>query len=64
MNYRELFEVEVDTLIDYLSQFHDFDNRKLQLQHEINCLLLRKKVLEDEISDGKIMGSNDLIMGK
>jgi transposase len=46
---RELFDTEADILIDYLSQIHYFDNMKDQLQHEINCLLLRKKVLEDEI---------------
>ncbi len=54
LNYKELFENEADILIDYLSQFNDFDNRKNQLQHDINCLMLRKKVLEDEISDGII----------
>ena len=52
---RELFDTEVDILIDYLSQMHNFDNMKDLLQHEINCLLLRKKVLEDEISDGNIL---------
>ena len=52
---RELFETEVDILINYLSQFHNFDNMKNQLQHEVNCLLLRKKVLEDEILGGKIL---------
>jgi transposase len=46
---RELFDTEADILIDYLSQIHYFDSIKDQLQHEINCLLLDKKVLEDEI---------------
>lgn len=53
LNHRELFENEADILVDYLSQFHNFDKIKNQLQHEINCLLLKKKVLEDEISDRK-----------
>jgi len=47
---RELFDTEADILINYLSQLHYFDSMKDQLQHEINCLLLKKKVLEDEIS--------------
>ena len=46
---RELFDTEADILINYLSQLHYFDSMKDQLQHEINCLLLDKKVLEDEI---------------
>ncbi|VFJ12611.1 hypothetical protein [Candidatus Nitrosocosmicus franklandus] len=46
---KELFDTEADLLIDYLSQIHSFDSMKDQLQHEINCSLLRKKVLEDEI---------------
>ena len=49
LNHRELFENEADILIDYVSQIHNFDSMKNQLQHEINCLLLRKKVLVDEI---------------
>ena len=54
LEHRELFENEADVLVDFLSHFHNFDKMKDQLQHEINCLRLRKKVLEDEISDGKI----------
>ncbi|WP_415311997.1 hypothetical protein [Candidatus Nitrosocosmicus sp. FF01] len=49
LKHRELFDTEVDILIGYLSQLHYFDSMKDQLQHEINCLLLDKKVLEDEI---------------
>jgi hypothetical protein len=51
LNHRELFENEADKLVDYLSHFHEFHTIKDQLQHEINCLLLKKKVLEDEILD-------------
>lgn len=46
---RELFDTEADILVDYLSQIHSSDSMKDQLQHEVNCLLLRKKVLADEI---------------
>lgn len=49
LKHRELFDTEVDILIGYLSQLHYFDSMKDQLQHEINCFLLSKKVLEDEI---------------
>ena len=49
LKHRELFDTEADILIGYLSQLHYFDSMKDQLQHEINCLLLDKKVLEDEI---------------
>ena len=52
----ELFETDVDTLINYLNKFKNFNGIKNQLQHEINCLVLRKKCLEDEMPNGKIPG--------
>lgn len=52
----ELFENDVNTLINYLIQFKNLDNIRNQLQHEINCMVLKKKCLEDEIPNGKILG--------
>jgi len=51
-----LLEEDVYTLIDNLNQIKTFNITKNQLQHEVNCLILRKKVLEDEIPNGKIPG--------
>ncbi len=56
MKQFELFEIDVDDLIKCLNQFKNFNGIKNQLQHEINCLILRKKCLEDEIPNGKIPG--------
>jgi hypothetical protein len=56
MKRSELLETDVYTLIDYLNGFRNLNKHKEQLQHEINCLLLMKKCLEDEIHDGKIPG--------
>jgi hypothetical protein len=52
----ELLETDVYTLIDFLNGFRNLNKHKEQLQHEINCLLLNKKCLEDEIHNGKIPG--------
>lgn len=56
MKHFELFEIDIDALINCLNHFKKFNDIKDQLQHEINCLILRKKVLEDEIPNGKIPG--------
>jgi hypothetical protein len=49
-----LLEKDVYTLIDNLSQINNFNITKTHLQHEINCLMLEKKCLEDNIPNGKI----------
>ncbi len=56
MKQFELFEIDVDELIKCLNQFKNFNGIKNRLQHEINCLTLRKKILEDEIPNGRIPG--------
>ena len=56
MNRFELSENDVDTFIHYLNQFENINNIKIQLQHEVNCLELRKKGLEEEFPNGKIPG--------
>jgi hypothetical protein len=50
----ELFENDVNSLINYINQFRNLKDIKNQLEHEINCLILKKKCLEDEIPNGKI----------
>jgi hypothetical protein len=49
-----LLEEDVYTLINNLNQIKTFNITKNQLQHEVNCLILQKKCLEDEIPNGKI----------
>ncbi|TVP41787.1 helix-turn-helix domain-containing protein [Candidatus Nitrosocosmicus arcticus] len=56
MKQYELFENDVNALINCLNQFKNFNITKKQLQHEVNCLVLQKKCLEDEIPNGKIPG--------
>ena len=56
MKQFELFEIDVDVPINCLNQYKNFNGIKKQLQHEINCLMLKKKCLEDEIPNGKIPG--------
>jgi hypothetical protein len=48
MVQRQILENDVDTLLYFLDHFKDLNNMKNQLQHMINCLILRKNVLEDE----------------
>ncbi|TVP40445.1 hypothetical protein [Candidatus Nitrosocosmicus arcticus] len=57
MKQFELFEIDVDDLINCVNQFKNFNSMKNRLQHEINCLILRKKCLEDEVQKGKIPGA-------
>ena len=52
----EFFEIDVNDLIKCLNQFKNFNGLKNRLQHEINCLTLKKKCLEDEIPNGRIPG--------
>lgn len=54
----ELLEVDIDALIKCLNHFKNFNDMKIQLQHEINCLMLKKKCLEDEIPNGRIPSLN------
>jgi hypothetical protein len=54
MNQFKLFENDVYTLINHLNQFRNLENIKNQLQHEVNCLILEKKCLQDEFPNGKI----------
>jgi hypothetical protein len=54
MKQNKLFEIDIDPLINCLIYFKNFDILKDQLQHEVNCLLLEKKCLEDEVQNGKI----------
>ena len=56
MNQFELFENDINSLINCLNQFKNFNDMKNQLQHEINCLILKKKCLEDEVPNGRIPG--------
>jgi hypothetical protein len=52
----ELLETDVYALINYLNEFRNLNKQKEQLQHELNCIVLRKKCLEDEVPNGKIPG--------
>jgi hypothetical protein len=49
MIQRQLFENDVDTLLYFLDHFKDLNKMENQLNHRINCLTLRKNVLEDEV---------------
>lgn len=52
----ELLDSDVNVLLDYLHQFKTLNDKKNQLQHEVNCLSIRKMSLENEFGsmDGKI----------
>ncbi len=49
-----LLEEDVYTLINNLNQIKTFNITKSRLHHEVNCLVLRKKCLEDKVPNGKI----------